>query len=32
MLYVLLKKKNRKIEQCYKLLLVLGGDLALTCS
>ena len=26
MLYVL---KERKIEQCHKLLLVLGGDLAL---
>ena len=34
MLYVLKKKKEkkRKIEQCHKLLLVLGGDLALTCS
>ena len=28
MLYVL--KKRRKIEQCHKLLLVLGGDLVLT--
>ena len=34
MLYVYLKKrrKKRKIEQCHKLLLVLGGDLELTRS
>ena len=31
MLYVL-KKKIKKIEQCHKLLLVLGGGLALTRS
>ena len=32
MLYVLKKEreKKRKIEQCHKLLLVLGGGLALT--
>ena len=30
MLYVL--KKRRKIEQCHKLLLVLGGGLAQTLS
>ena len=36
MLYVLKQffynNKKRKIEQCHKLLLVLGGDLALTRS
>ena len=33
MLYALKKKeKKEKIEQCHKLLLVLGGDLALTHS
>ena len=33
MLYVLKKKKKkRRIEQCHKLLLELGGDLALTRS
>ena len=33
MLYVLKKKKKKKkIEQCHKLLLVLGGGLVPTCS
>ena len=32
MLYVLKKEKKRKIEQCHKLLLVLGGCLVLTRS
>ena len=31
MLYVL-KKRKKKIEQCHKLLVVLGGGLAPTCS
>ena len=30
LMYFFLKKKKRKLDQCHKLLLVLGGGLALT--
>ena len=29
-MYLKKKEKKRKMDQCHKLLLVLGGDLALT--